>query len=222
MASKKVAVEPAVAVESPYLYKKVGSGFSAVLERLSDGATFKIQSREAKAARAAGEVEGWEPKDDSETASIGKPPKRGKPPRISRDETRTVTRAAQAGEYGVILGALFGTFAVASTHKHWALSTDEQKLLGDAVAGVMPTLPASVVKRMTKASPWIKLSLVGVQIMGPRVVMSQSIVAAQRALPKEQREPKSPPTLRPVPNGRAEAPSVADVAFPIPVDPNAI
>lgn len=183
---------PADATPSPFLYRKVKAGFGEPnVERIADGVRLRVVSKEIRDAIASGTVEGYEPADTSgKVKPPSSTPRRGRPPKISVDiSSKAVSHAVKAGEYGVIAGAFFATFAVASKQDHWKLSDDEQKKVGDALAGVVPQLPANVVRRMSKASPWIKLSLVGAQVLGPRIVVSQSIVAAAK---RKKTEPATP------------------------------
>jgi hypothetical protein len=134
---------------------------------LPDGRVVDMASADWKAHKAA-----QGPKDDTVTV---KGPKRGRPPKVDRTETKAASRKAQAEEYGVIIGALFYSLGATISQPHWTLSDSERDRMGDAVSGVVPTLPAHVAKSLSKASPWIKLSLVTAQVVGPRIIMTKAI-----------------------------------------------
>lgn len=179
----------------------------------SDGVMVQAVSNEVKEARRDGrappvnEAAAAKRKGRStagKAATDATAPKPAKPPPMEDDDRpKKLTKREQAAEFGILAGMFFGGFALASQRPHWALSPAEQSDLGAALAGALPTLPQKTLQKIQKASPWIRLAMVGSNIVIPRMAADARINSARPAT-----APIAPP-----PPARSASVSAADLVF---------
>ena len=189
-------------IETPSPFAPI-SGDNFYVTRLADGERIHTRTKEYRDWKASFVSSEPDPKKEKEKTVAG--PKAVKAPKPERDAIPKPSKAQQAAEYGMLAGIFFGAFGVATgTLDYMALSEAEQRDLGGAIAGVMPTLPQKIVKQISSASPWIKLGMVGANIAAPRVIEFQRRSIA--------------PVAPTAPTGYERAPMADDVPTTHPAD----
>lgn len=113
----------------------------------------------------------------------------------------------------MLAGAFFSGVSLMTKRPHWGLSGDEQEQLGEAVAGVMPTISPQAAKALQSASPWVRLALVTGTIISSRVAMDAGGARPPlRPVPTPQQQPRSQQQQPPQQTRRV----MPDVVFPTP------
>jgi hypothetical protein len=107
----------------------------------------------------------------------------------------------------MLAGAFFSGIALFTRRPHWSLDAEDQKELGEAVSGVMPTISPAAAKAIASASPWVRLALVAGTLVSTRVAADAFV---GRPVPQQ-----APPhrAAQPPPQQQQRR---ADVVFPMP------